>query len=264
MSSRVRAGKSALRRSVRSSVVRLGGEEQARAILGRLREARSAFDTGQRRILRDEHAMQVVLATALRSDSNAIDVGANQGTVLEAILHIAPAGRHIAYEPIPELFERLRERYPGVDVRRAALYDEAGTASFSHVLDAPARSGLRQRADLNEHAEHVQQISVPTERLDDALEAGYAPALIKIDVEGAELHVLRGATETLQRHRPIVVFEHGVGGADIYDTLPTEVWDLLDGCGLRIFDLEGEGPYSRGRFEETFTEPIWNFLATPK
>lgn len=208
--------------------------------------------------------MQVVLATVLRADSNAIDVGANEGSVLEAIVRIAPAGRHIAYEPLPELHEHLSRRFPGVEVRRAALYDETGTASFTHVLGASTRSGLRQRADLDESVDRVQRISVPTERLDDVLEEGYAPAVIKIDVEGAELHVLRGAIQTLQRHRPFVLFEHGVGGADLYDTLPTEIFDLLEDCGMRIFDLDGDGPYSRGRFEATFTEPIWNFLAAPR
>jgi hypothetical protein len=109
----------------------------------------------------------------------------------------------------------------------------------------------------------VNSIEVKLERLDDALPDGYVPALIKIDVEGAELQVMQGAAETLARHRPFVVFEHGVGGADLYDTGPGQVFDLLIEARLRIFDLEGEGPYDRTRFEETFTEPIWNFLAAP-
>jgi FkbM family methyltransferase len=264
MSSRARATKAALRQSARSSVVRLGKEEQARAIQGRLREMRSAFRPELRRHLRDEHAMLVVLATALRADSNAIDVGANEGSVLEAILRVAPAGHHIACEPIPELAEQLGRRFPSVEVRQVALYDQTGTASFTHVLDASTRSGLRQREDLDESTSRVRRISVPTEPLDDALDPDYVPSLIKIDVEGAELHVLRGAIQTLQRHRPLVLFEHGVGGADLYDTLPGEIFDLFDGCDMRIFDLDGDGPYSRGRFEATFTEPIWNFLAASK
>jgi hypothetical protein len=68
----------------------------------------------------------------------------------------------------------------------------------------------------------------------------------------------------LERYHPVVLFEHGVGGADLYGTGPDQVFDLLDGVGLRIFDLEGDGPYSRDRFEDTFTEPIWNYLATPR
>jgi FkbM family methyltransferase len=263
MASPLRTTAAVLRRSARSVVRRSGREEQARVVVGRMREARSAFDPASRRMLRDEHAMRVVLATALRSDASAIDVGANQGDTLEMILAVAPAGRHIAYEPIPGLAEQLAARYPQVDVRNAACSDEAGTAEFAHVLDAPAMSGLRQREDLPAHAAHVERIAVRLEKLDDALPEGFAPALVKIDVEGAELLVLRGAVETLARHRPFVIFEHGIGGADLYGSKPGEVWDLLHEAGLRVFDLEGDGPYTRDGFEAVFAEPIWNFLAAP-
>ncbi|HZV73087.1 MAG TPA: FkbM family methyltransferase [Conexibacter sp.] len=263
MASPLRTTTAALRRSARSAVVRSGREEQARALLGHVREARSAFDPGMRRVLRDEHAMRVVLATALRRDGNAIDVGANRGDTLDMILAVAPDGRHVAYEPIPGLAEQLAARYPGVDVRNAACSDEAGNAEFTHVLNAPAMSGLRQREDLPAHAAEVERFTVRLDKLDEALPEGYVPSLVKIDVEGAELLVMRGAAETLARHRPYVIFEHGVGGADLYGSKPGEVFDLLDGCGLRIFDLEGDGPYTRDRFEAVFTEPIWNFLAAP-
>ncbi|MGN6190198.1 MAG: FkbM family methyltransferase [Conexibacter sp.] len=263
MASPLRSTADALRRSARSVVQRSGREEQARAVVGRVREARSAFDPGSRRVMRDEHAMRVVLATALRHDGNAIDVGANNGDTLELILAVAPEGRHIAYEPIPHLAQRLAATYPQVDVRNAACSDAAGSAEFTHVLNAPAMSGLRQRADLPAHAHEVERITVRLDKLDDALPDGYVPSLVKIDVEGAELLVMRGAAETLARHRPFVIFEHGIGGADLYGSQPGEVFDLLGECGLRIFDLEGDGPYTRDGFEAVFTEPIWNFLAAP-
>lgn len=259
-----RSATSILRRAAQASAARLGREEQARELAGRLREARSAFDPAGRRELRDEHALQVVLAAVLREGSNAIDVGANEGAVLESIVRIAPGGRHIAFEPIPDLYERLTARFPDVDVRRVALSDAAGDAAFAHVLDAPAYSGLRERGDLPAGAGEVRRIEVRTERLDDLLGEDYAPALVKIDVEGAELAVMQGAALTLERHRPFVLFEHGAGGADLYGAQPQQVYDLLDGVGLRIFDLDGAGPYSRERFQETFTEPIWNFLAAPR
>jgi hypothetical protein len=238
MSSPIRSTADALRRSARSVVRRSGREDQARVVVGRLREARSAFDPSSRRMLRDEHAMRVALATALRHDGNAIDVGANQGDTLEMILAVAPDGRHIAYEPIPGLAQQLTARYPHVDVRNAACSDEAGSAQFTHVLNAPAMSGLRQREDLPDHATQVEQIDV-------------------------RLLVMRGAAETLARHRPFVIFEHGIGGADLYGSKPGELFDLLSDAGLRIFDLEGDGPYTRDGFEAVFTEPIWNFLAAP-
>ncbi|NLT07662.1 MAG: FkbM family methyltransferase [Solirubrobacterales bacterium] len=252
-----------LRGLARDAAVKSGREEQARALLGRVREARSAFDPASRRELRDEHAMRVALAAALRPDSNAIDVGANEGATLELITRLAPAGRHIAYEPLPALHAALVERFPTVEVRRAALSDEAGSAEFTHVLDAPAYSGLRERRDLPADAREVERIEVDVQRLDDALDPDHLPALIKIDVEGAELHAMRGAAATIERARPYVLFEHGLGGADLYGSRPGEVFDLLAGAGLRIFDLEGDGPYTRDGFEAVFAEPIWNFLAVP-
>jgi FkbM family methyltransferase len=263
MGSRLQAGRVTLRQTVISAAERLGREQQLREAIGRMREARSVFDPLERRELRDEHALHVVLASVLRPDSNAVDVGANEGAVLDAIVRLAPSGQHIAFEPIPSLFEQLARRFPAVDVRRAALSDTAGTTSFSHVIGAPAYSGLRERGDLPPSASGVQQIEVSTERLDDVLADGPIPSLLKIDVEGAELSVLSGAIETLRRHRPFVLFEHGAGGADLYGTHPNEVFDLLAEAKLRIFDLEGAGPYSREQFEATFAEPIWNFLAAP-
>jgi FkbM family methyltransferase len=266
MDIRVQAGRSraALKRTVLSTAERLGKEQEVREVIGHVREARSAFSPLERRELRDEHALHVVLATVLGVASNALDIGANEGAVLESIVRIAPNGRHIAFEPIPQLHRQLEERFPTVDVRRAALSDTAGTATFAHVIGAPAYSGLRERGDLPPTASEVQQIEVSTERLDDVLADGPVPRLIKIDVEGAELSVMQGGIETLQRHRPFVLFEHGAGGADVYGTHPNDVFDLLSSAQLRIFDLEGSGPYSRERFQETFPEPIWNFLAAPE
>jgi FkbM family methyltransferase len=252
-----------LRAVPRTVAVRLGQEQRAREVIGRLREVRGVIDGTMRRELRDDHAVRVVLATALGSGDNAIDIGANRGAVLEQIVTLAPNGHHIAYEPLPDLRRRLEQEFPQVDVRAGALSDESGTAEFVHVIDAPAFSGLRKREDLADDA-RVERISVSVECLDDALDADYVPSLIKIDVEGAEVKVIRGAAATIERHRPYVLFEHGVGGADLYGSASGELFDLLDGAGLRIFDLDGNGPFARGQFEEQFTQPVWNWLAAPR
>jgi FkbM family methyltransferase len=263
MSAPIRARGAAIRRPARGLLARIGKEEQARQIITHLREARSAFRPLERRELRDEHGLHVVLASVLRADSCAVDVGANEGNVLRSIMRIAPLGQHIAFEPIPALYRQLLESFPEVEVRQSALADVTGMTEFVHVVDAPAYSGLRQRRDLPAGVGEVERIAVRTERLDDVLANRPAPTVIKIDVEGAELGVMQGALDTLQRHRPVVIFEHGAGGADLYGTGPTDVFDLLDGSGLRIFDLDGAGPYSRALFEDTFARPIWNFIAAP-
>jgi FkbM family methyltransferase len=175
----------------------------------------------------------------------------------------APQGRHYAFEPIPVLAEQLRETYPQVQVRQAALYNEPGEAEFLLVPEDMGYSGLRERAYPGDY--HPEPIQVPLERLDDVLPDDYVPHLIKIDVEGAELQVFQGALQTLKRHRPVLVFEHGPGASDRYGTTPEAVHDLLAGeVGLRLFDLDATGPLNREAFSANFySGSRWNYVALP-
>jgi FkbM family methyltransferase len=227
-----------------------------------MQELEAVFRKGQRRALRDDLITEGLLPALLRSDSSAIDVGANVGDVLQQITRIAPGGQHIAYEPVPHLAQELARRFPGVDVRNAALAEQAGESTFTHVISEPAFSGLIQREDLP--PAEVEEITVEVQRLDDVLPKGFKPALIKIDVEGAEVLVLKGARETLAKHKPTLLIEHGQHGADLYGSTSNELWDIVDESGLRIFDLEGNGPFSREQFAALFTELTWNYLIVPR
>jgi FkbM family methyltransferase len=224
-----------------------------------LRHAYQLFDRTARREARDHDHLRVLLAAVLAPDANCIDVGAHSGGVLREIVRCAPNGRHIAYEPLPELAATLAREYPQVDIRTAALSDRDGEASFVHDRTEPMRSTLHAHA-FTDHR-HATHITVRVERLDGALAADYVPALIKIDVEGTEAELLRGAAETLRRHRPVVVFEHGGGGT----SSPAEVYSALAGdAGMRIYDLDGAGPYSLGEFEDAYPLPtMWNWIARP-
>jgi FkbM family methyltransferase len=252
----VRARASAFgRRAGRSLAARTGQGERFAALEG-------VFDRGLARNRRDDEAAIAVLSASLPPDGTALDVGANRGDVLEHIVRVAPRGRHYAFEPVPSLAAGLRERFPGVAVREAACADAAGRSTFTIVVDEPALSGLRRRQDLGAEAGNLQEVDVEVVRLDDVVDPDLPLAFVKVDVEGAEVQALRGAHGLLRRHRPTVVFEHGVGGADLYGTTSEELWDLLDDCGLRIFDLAGDGPYERRAFAAAFTSPlVWNWLA---
>jgi FkbM family methyltransferase len=210
---------------------------------------------------RDNEHLTAILAAVLAEDANCIDIGAHTGGLLRDMVRCAPRGRHVAYEPLPELAAALAREFPGVDVHNAAASDAAGEQDFTFLVSDPMRSSLVAAGAVPPPSD-VHQIRVRTERLDDALPDDYVPALIKVDVEGAEAAVFRGAIETLKRHRPIVVFEHGLGGADRYGSGPEDVWAILsEEVGLRIYDLDGRGPYSRQEFVNVFDQPIWNFLA---
>ncbi len=199
--------------------------------------------------------MQLLFAFVLGTDSNCIDVGAHTGKILAEFVRLAPEGKHIAYEPLPQMYERLTARFPDVDVRRAALSNATGHSTFRHIKNRPAYSGLKERTYPG--PVQVEMIEVDTEELDRSLPSGYVPSLIKIDVEGAELEVIQGAIQTITTHKPIVVFEHGRGGStgDIFELLSSV-------AGLRIFDIDGKGPYSLKRWDDRLAEGgLWNFVA---
>jgi FkbM family methyltransferase len=245
------------RSAARTALRALGMESPALAV-------RRRFLPGHvRRDIRDHELLVALLERELEPASDCLDAGAHEGSVLAELVRLAPAGRHLAWEPLPEQARRLRERFPGVEVREAALSDRPGERDFAHVVDNPGWSGLRARPVPG--GGRVQTLRVRCERLDDAVPSGAEPALLKVDVEGAELELLEGARATLRRHRPLVVFEHGRGSADHYGTTPQRIHGLLAGeLGYSIEGLDGDGPYDARDLAAQFEsgERV-NFVARP-
>lgn len=207
----------------------------------------------------DEQNLRLLLAFVLRRRSNALDVGANRGHILREIRRLAPEGGHLAYEPLPHLYAKLVDRFPEVDVRQRALSNEAGETTFVHVLGREAYSGLKERRYPGEV--ETETIPITTERLDDHLPEGWLPDFVKIDVEGATGLVLQGAVETLRRAKPTMTFEHGREAAALYGVSDEEVYQLL--CreiGLRLFDMDGNGPLSLAEFQDGL-QTRWNWVA---
>jgi FkbM family methyltransferase len=221
---------------------------------------RRAIKPELRRDRRDTEHLRLLLAFLLAPDSNCVDVGSHLGEVLGEMVRVAPAGRHIAFEPLPDFHARLAAEFPTVDVRAVALSDHDGEERFTYVRSRPGYSGFRPRTYPSE--EEVDSITVRVATLDSSLPDGYVPTLIKVDVEGAEQQLFEGALGTLKTHRPVVVFEHGIAAAE-YGTEPGTIFELLSAeVGLRIFDLDGNGPYSRDGFVETCQRgTCWNFVA---
>ena len=226
------------------------------------------LSASKRRDLTDAASIRRLLAFSLGPQDSGIDIGAHRGSVLSEMVRVAPGGHHIAFEPIPELATLLRTEFPGVEVRQAAAYSQAGTSEFAHVQGvAEGWSGLRFRP-IPSDEKHVQvtvePLTVALEALDDVLAPDFCPAVIKIDVEGAELQVLQGAVRTLSTHRPTVIFEHGSGSAEFFDSSPRDLFDFFEQLAYRIWDLDGNGPYSLDAFEHCFrSAQRVNWVATP-
>lgn len=130
-----------------------------------------------------------------------VDVGASWGLFTAHLARkVGPTGLVDAFEPNPINARALKAAGAGIGnvrVHHVAVSDKAGHAEL-HVPRVHRRSVTAQ-GSLQSHSwgPSAQKISVPLVSLDEALPAGREPTFVKIDVEGHELEVLRGAERTL-------------------------------------------------------------------
>jgi FkbM family methyltransferase len=181
-----------------------------------------------------------IIQRVCRIDSNCLDVGCHKGEILALFLHHAPQGRHHAFEPIPHLYKHLLQNFqsPNCHIHEVALSDKKGTTSFNYVISNPSYSGLIKRS-YDRPKEEDTLITVETDTLDTLLPENYRVDFIKIDVEGGELQVLRGAVRLLKKWKPVIIFEHGLGASDAYGSTPEQLFDLLSHCDLAVNTLSG-------------------------
>lgn len=172
--------------------------------------SRGAFEPGLSHLMQD-WANQTPACVFL-------DVGANVGVHTLAIApHIAEI---VAVEPFPPVADRLEatlktNRINNVIVARFALSHESGTASFL----APDSSNLGVgRVVTSDNTAGLLQVTQTTG--DDLLRQTDLPlGLVKIDVEGFELNVLRGLQQRLRRDRPLLVVEVLTSDATHHESL---------------------------------------------
>lgn len=170
-----------------------------------------------------------IIARHCAAGSNCIDVGCHEGEVLDLFIKYCPQGHHFAFEPLPRLFNKLITRYkdfPLCDIYEYALSDKNGTTGFNHVITNPAYSGIKKRKYDRPH-EKDETITVATKRMDDVIPANIPVSLIKIDVERGELDVLKGAVATIERSGPLIIFEAGIGGSDMYGTTADGLYQFM-------------------------------------
>jgi FkbM family methyltransferase len=151
------------------------------------------------------------------------DVGAHVGYhTLAFAARVGPSGFVIAFEPNPHNAARLRQNLEGnrdlagrVRVETIALSDKDGSDRlfYTPIVDDGTSSGAALEVALTvENAQAyraLDSIVVETSRADSLVGSGRvpAPSLIKIDVEGGEVGVLRGCDRLLAAARPLIAIE---------------------------------------------------------
>ncbi len=178
-----------------------------------------------------------IMRIVLEEDSSFIDVGCYRGDFLIEANKFAPSGSHIGFEPIPDIYNKVIKSLGGVnDIRQLGLSDERGETTFNYVKSNPLYSGIKKRSYPGK--ESIKELVIKVDTLDHQLFQSPRVDLIKIDVEGAELNVLKGGVNTITKFNPVIVFEYEQGASDVYGVTPAEMWSFFDKVKYSVYTLK--------------------------
>jgi FkbM family methyltransferase len=190
-----------------------------------------------------------------------IDVGANFGVyTLVAGKLVGETGKVLSFEPTAQSFAILGQNIAlnhltNVRPFQVALAQTRGKAWLYHGFD-PVGNSLGRDPLCGNEGEEVQ-----TDALDNVLEESSIVRVdaIKIDVEGAEELVLRGAIRCLTKHKPIVIFEFNPGYPGRLGLSPWGARDLLKSLGYEFIVLDEGARSSNPESRPTY----FNIVAIP-
>jgi FkbM family methyltransferase len=174
--------------------------------------AHAAFSRSYRRAMDDSRVAYFPESLRFRLDT-VIDVGANEGQWIGALLAVASVNHIEAFEPnlhaVGRLREILRDRET-YHIHQAAVGERCGETSMRLTDDSKFSSLLKPRGSLTRHyspaAATVKEIvTVPVVTLDKALGSLDSIDLLKIDVQGFEPQVLAGARQVTRRTKAILI-----------------------------------------------------------
>jgi FkbM family methyltransferase len=202
-----------------------------------------------------EPDVQNLCRRLLRVGMTVVDVGANVGFLARQFCRwVGPGGKVFAFEPDPLTFEFLKfntRSFSNIQVTQCAISDNHEPAVLHINSIAGTGNSLLNKADS------CASVSVPCVSLDEFLDKAGKPAVsvIKIDVEGAELNVLRGMRQTIARLPELqIIIEYcpknlrgsGVDPRTVYDEMKTGGFTIHyireDGRTQGIDSFEGLNP----------------------
>jgi FkbM family methyltransferase len=213
-----------------------------------------------------EAAELAVLLAAAEGARTVFDIGANVGWyTLHLASALGPDGRVFSFEPVPATFAALERNVAlnGVQGRvvlnRLGLAEAPGEAEFflpeeTGSVAASRRPLFQEQRNQTVHATldtldaYVQRAGI--ERLD----------LLKCDIEGGELPMLRGGRATLERFRPVVFLEMLRKWSAAFGYHPNDILELMAELGYRGYALAPGGLEAVERVDETRMETNFLFL----
>ena len=201
--------------------------------------------------LRDQRFELRAVREAMRSGGAALDIGANKGSYLVWLARWAQGAPVVAFEPQRSLANYLQAQcmqagLTNAKVENLALSDRAGELTLFVPGDADSPGASLESSVADKTACHTEQVQVTTLDVYAAQHIGQSVKVIKIDVEGHEMAVLRGAQVLIRRDKPLLVIEcegrHLPAGASV-----AQLVELVQSWGYSasfVWPRKGELPFS--------------------
>ena len=204
----------------------------------------------------DEPELEI-LDQLVRPGDTVLDIGANYGLYAYHLSKcVGPRGRVIAFEPLPftsatfkivarilrfrnvELVERgCGERNEEISFTVPVQQSGAIMAGLVHIK---GRNNDRPGKELPGNAlwAGTKDVTCQVVRIDDYLHDLEGVAFIKCDIEGADLYAMRGAQQTLTKHRPIVLMEINPWFLEGFGLKVEDIVSFFEGLGFGMYRLQ--------------------------
>ena len=220
---------------------------------------------------RNQRMMRLAAAIMAKSNANEpviIDIGANVGLFTTAFMAAArPPKLVLAIEPSNYVFAILKivtAKLDRVRCRKLALSHESGEVQLKTPIkkSGALRVGLSHIGDGDKMTAFVE--TVQTKRLDDLLTAESIPQvdIVKIDVEGAEQHVINGAQNLINKTKPIWFIELVQGRADNFNGSASDIFQQFIDAGYQAFILNDDYGWDQVTYISDATDYLFVPVAT--
>jgi FkbM family methyltransferase len=199
-----------------------------------------------------DEASWLAIKQHLNTGATFVDIGAHEGyCLLKAASAVGPSGHVIAIEPNPEMVRALRGNIQAsgataVTVKPVACSDSETTLDLFTATQSNTGSSSLSKTNASLYGPAGQTYQVPVRPLDAIIrETGVSRVdVVKIDVEGAEFQVLKGAHETLALYHPVLLVELDDHLLNSMGTSSAEIIDFLRSRGYTL-----HGTYDDANFK---------------
>jgi FkbM family methyltransferase len=184
-------------------------------------------------------APQLVLADVLAPGETVIDIGANRGMfALVAAHYVGDNGKVICFEPNPDCIRIINQEVAENAIGNVLVHNFGlGDRDEELPLSVPSVNSGEGTFGKSRYDPATNRIFLARIKRGDDVLSGEKPAFIKVDVEGFECKAIRGLSETIKRHTPILMTELLPEHLAACGSSLSEFVRIVEGLGYRGFAL---------------------------